>query len=110
MKRNARSFQERRDMAVEWLNRMPGVSCHKPEGAFYLYPSCAGVIGRTTLSGKRIASDEDFVMSLLEAEGVAAVHGGAFGHSPYFRISYALAKEDLAEALGRLERFCQSLR
>ena len=68
------------------------------------------MIGRTTLSDKRLASDEDFVMSLLEVEGVAAVHGGAFGHSPYFQISYALAKEELAEALGRIERFCQSLR
>ena len=110
MARNARSFQERRDLAVEWLNRISGLSCHKPEGAFYLYPGCRGVIGRTTPQGKRIATDEDFVISLLEAEGVAAVHGGVFGHSPYFRISYALAKTELAEALKRIERFCHSLK
>lgn len=110
MERNRRSFQERRDLAVEWLNRMPGISCHKPEGAFYLYAGCGGVIGRTTPAGKRIETDEDFVVALLEAEGVAAVHGGAFGHSPYFRISYALAKTELAEALKRIERFCRSLK
>jgi aspartate aminotransferase len=109
MARNNRSFQERRDLAVEWLRRIPGLTCHKPEGAFYLYPGCGGVIGRTTPQGKRIATDEDFVLGLLEAEGVAAVHGGVFGHSPYFRISYALAKSDLAEALKRIERFCRSL-
>jgi aspartate aminotransferase len=109
MARNNRSFQERRDLAVEWLNAIPGLTCHKPEGAFYLYPGCGGVLGRTTPQGKRIATDEDFVMALLEAEGVAAVHGSVFGHSPYFRISYALAKSDLAEALKRIERFCRSL-
>jgi aspartate aminotransferase len=110
MARNNRSFQERRDLAVEWLNRIPGLTCHKPEGAFYLYPGCAGAIGRTTPEGRRIATDEDFVMGLLESEGVAAVHGGVFGHSPYFRISYALAKDHLAEALRRIERFCRQLR
>lgn len=110
MARNNRSFQERRDLAVEWLNRIPGLTCHKPEGAFYLYPGCGGLIGRTTPQGKRIATDEDFVMALLETEGVAAVHGSVFGHSPYFRISYALAKTDLAEALQRIERFCRSLK
>ena len=109
MQRNARSFQARRDLAVEWLNRIPGLTCHKPEGAFYLYPGCAGVNGKATPAGMRIATDEDFVLALLEAEGVAAVHGGAFGHSPYFRISYALAKADLAEALARIERFCRAL-
>ena len=109
MARNNRSFQERRDLAAAWLNRIPGLSCHKPEGSFYLYPGCGGVIGRTTPQGKRIATDEDFVMGLLEAEGVAAVHGGVFGHSPYFRISYALAKSELAEGLNRIERFCRSL-
>ena len=110
MARNNRAFQERRDLAVEWLNSTPGLTCRKPEGSFYLYPGCAGVIGRTTASGQRLATDEDFVMALLEAEGVAAVHGGAFGHSPYFRISYALAKSELAEALKRIERFCRSLK
>ena len=109
MARNNRSFQERRDLAVEWLNAIPGLTCHKPEGAFYLYPGCGGVLSRTTPQGRHIATDEDFVMALLEAEGVAAVHGSVFGHSPYFRISYALAKSDLAEALKRIERFCRSL-
>ena len=110
MLRNARSFQARRDLAAEWLNRMPGLNCHKPEGAFYLYPGCAGVIGKTTPQGKRIETDEDFVIAMLEAEGIGTVHGGAFGHSPYFRISYALEKSELEDALRRIERFCQSLR
>ena len=110
MQRNARSFQARRDLAAEWLNRIPGLNCHKPEGAFYLYPGCAGVIGRTTRQGKRIETDEDFVIAMLESEGIGAVHGGAFGHSPYFRISYAMAKSELEEALRRIERFCRSLR
>ncbi len=110
MQRNARSFQERRNFAVDWLNHIPGLNCHRPEGAFYLYPGCAGAIGKTTPTGRRIATDEDFVLALLEAEGVAAVHGGAFGHSPYFRISYALAKSDLEEALRRIARFCKALR
>jgi aspartate aminotransferase len=110
MQRNARSFQERRDLAVAAFNRMPGISCHKPEGAFYLFPGCAGAIGKTTPGGKHIASDEDFIMALLEEEGVAAVPGTVFGKSPYFRISYALAKTDLQEALGRIDRFCRALK
>lgn len=109
MQRNARSFKLRRDLAAEWLNRIPGLNCHKPEGAFYLYPGCAGVIGKKTPDGKLIATDEDFVIALLEAEGIGAVHGGAFGHSPYFRISYAMDKAELEEALQRIERFCRSL-
>ncbi|MEM8971384.1 MAG: pyridoxal phosphate-dependent aminotransferase [Pseudomonadota bacterium] len=109
MERNARSFQARRDLAAEWLNRIPGLNCHKPEGSFYLYPGCAGVIGKTSPQGKRIESDEDFVLAMLEAEGIGAVHGGAFGHSPYFRISYAMEKSELEEALRRIERFCRSL-
>ena len=110
MERNARSFKARRDLAAEWLNRIPGLNCHKPEGAFYLYPGCAGVIGKVTPDGKRIETDEDFVIAMLESEGVGAVHGGAFGHSPYFRISYAMEKAELEEALRRIERFCRSLR
>ena len=109
MERNARSFQARRDLAAEWLNRIPGLNCHKPEGSFYLYPGCAGVIGKTSPQGKRIESDEDFVLAMLEAEGIGAVHGGAFGHSPYFRLSYAMEKSELEEALRRIERFCRSL-
>ncbi len=110
MQRNARSFQMRRDLAVDWLNRIPGLNCHKPEGAFYLYPGCAGVIGKTTPQGRRIETDEDFVFAMLESEGIGAVHGGAFGHSPYFRISYAMEKSELEEALRRIEHFCRSLR
>jgi aspartate aminotransferase len=110
MQRNARSFQMRRDLAVEWLKRTPGLHCHKPEGAFYLYPGCAGVIGKRTPTGRTIETDEDFVLAMLEAEGIGAVHGGAFGHSPYFRMSYAMAKAELEEALKRIERFCRSLR
>ena len=78
-------FAERRDMVVSMLNQVPGLACNKPEGAFYVYPSCAGAIGKTTPQGKKIASDDDFVTYLLEAEGVAAVQGSAFGLSPYFR-------------------------
>lgn len=84
MQRNARSFQARRDLAVEWLNRIPGLDCHKPQGSFYLYPGCAGLIGKTSPQGKRIEPDEDFVLAMLEAEGIGAVHGGASGHSPLF--------------------------
>ena len=110
IERNARMFQGRRDLAAEWLNRIPGLNCHKPEGAFYLFPGCTGVIGKTTPHGKRIETDEDFVVAMLEAEGIGAVHGGAFGHSPYFRISYAMEKSELEEALRWIERFCRSLR
>ena len=97
-------------MTVAKLNKCIGLSCHKPEGAFYVYPSCAGTIGKRMASGKRIETDADFVMGLLETEGVAAVHGEAFGLSPYFRISYALATADLQKALDRIQRFCASLR
>ncbi|MCC7426839.1 MAG: pyridoxal phosphate-dependent aminotransferase [Alphaproteobacteria bacterium] len=103
-------FKERRDLAVKMLNETPGLSCHRPEGAFYVFPNCAGVIGKTMPNGRRIETDEDFVLGLLEAEGVAAVHGTAFGMSPYFRISYALSTEELKEALMRIQRFCKALR
>jgi aspartate aminotransferase len=81
-----------------------------PEGAFYVYPSCAGAMGKTTPGGKTLASDEDFVSELLEAEGVAVVHGSAFGLGPAFRISYATKTEDLEEACGRIQRFCGNLK
>ncbi|MBE1236635.1 pyridoxal phosphate-dependent aminotransferase [Phaeovibrio sulfidiphilus] len=102
-------FKQRRDLIVDAINACPGLSVLKPEGAFYVYPSCAGVIGKTTPSGKLITNDEDFVTELLEAEGVAAVHGEAFGLSPYFRISYATATPALEEACKRIRRFCDSL-
>ena len=107
---NNKVFKERRDLVVSMLNQASGLTCPKPEGAFYVYPSCAGAIGKTTPSGKRIENDEDFVTELLEAEGVAVVHGSAFGLGPAFRISYATATSDLEEACRRIQRFCGSLR
>ena len=91
------------------LNQASGIKCPKPEGAFYVYPSCAGAIGKKAASGKTIATDEDFVTELLEGEGVAVVQGGAFGLGPAFRISYATKTEDLEEACRRIQRFCGSL-
>ncbi|GLK81416.1 pyridoxal phosphate-dependent aminotransferase [Methylopila turkensis] len=104
------AFERRRDLVVSMLNQANGLNCPTPEGAFYVYPSCAGAIGRTAPSGKVIATDEDFVSELLEAEGVAVVHGSAFGLGPNFRISYATADETLEEACSRIQRFCGSLR
>jgi len=102
-------FRERRDLVVDWLNRIPGLHCHRPEGAFYVYPSCAGVLGKRTPAGKAIETDEDFVKYLLEAEGVAVVHGGAFGLAPHFRISYATSTDELRDACTRIERACRAL-
>jgi aspartate aminotransferase len=103
-------FKERRDLVVSMLNQASGIQCPKPEGAFYVYPSCAGTIGKTAPSGKKLANDEDFVSELLEAEGVAVVQGSAFGAGPAFRISYATKTEDLEEAMQRIQRFCGSLK
>jgi aspartate aminotransferase len=97
-------------LVVSMLNQTKGLSCMTPEGAFYVYPSCAGTIGKTAPSGKVIATDEDFVSELLAAEGVAAVHGAAFGTSPYFRISYATATTILEDACTRIQRFCGNLK
>ena len=102
-------FKQRRDMVVSMLNQATGLKCLTPEGAFYVYPSCAGTIGKSTPKGKVINNDEDFVTALLEEEGVAAVHGEAFGLSPHFRISYATSTEALEEACQRIQRFCASL-
>jgi len=102
-------FEERRDLVVEMLNQAPGLRCHRPEGAFYVYPSCAGAIGRRTPSGAAIADSEGFARYLLEGEGVAVVHGSAFGMDPYFRISYATATELLEEACRRIIRACEAL-
>jgi aspartate aminotransferase len=104
-----KSFKERRDLVVSMLNQANGIHCPKPEGAFYVYPSCAGTIGRTASTGKKLVSDEDFVTELLEAEGVAVVQGTAFGLGPAFRISYATKTEDLEEACRRIQRFCGNL-
>ena len=103
------SFQERRDLVVAMLNQAKGLSCPKPAGAFYVYPSCAGVIGKTTRGGKVISDDEHFATALLEEEGVAVVHGAAFGLSPFFRISYATGIKALEEACRRIQRFCGNL-
>ncbi|MBV9077060.1 MAG: pyridoxal phosphate-dependent aminotransferase [Methylobacteriaceae bacterium] len=105
-----RAFEERRDLVVSMLNQARGLRCPKPEGAFYVYPSCEGAIGKTAPSGKRIDSDEDFVSELLESEGVSAVHGSAFGLGPNLRISYATSTEALEEACRRIQRFCGALR
>jgi aspartate aminotransferase len=103
-------FQERRDIVVSMLNQASGIKCPMPEGAFYVYPSVAGLIGKTTTSGKKLVTDEDFVTELLEGEGVAVVHGTAFGLGPAFRISYATKQEDLEEACLRIQRFCGNLK
>ncbi len=102
-------FRERRDLVVSMLNQAQGIECATPTGAFYVYPSVAGLIGRTTPDGKTLANDADVVTYLLESEGVAAVHGEAFGLSPYFRISYATATELLEEACIRIQRACAAL-
>ena len=103
-------FKERRDLCVSMLNQANGLKCPKPEGAFYVYPSCAGTMGKTTPSGKKLATDEDFVTELLESEGVAVVQGTPFGFGPAFRISYATKTEDLEEACRRIQRFCGNLK
>jgi len=107
--KNNAIFKERRDLVVSMLNQANGLSCATPEGAFYVYPSCEGVIGKKTPAGNVIKNDEDFVTELLEAEGVAAVHGEAFGLSPHFRISYATGTDLLEDACTRIQRFCGSL-
>ena len=103
-------FKERRDLVVSMLNQTKGLSCPNPEGAFYVYPSCAGTIGKKTPDGKTIKGDGDLVTYLLEAEGVAAVQGEAFGLSPHFRISYATATDVLEDACARIQRACAALR
>ncbi|KMO18828.1 pyridoxal phosphate-dependent aminotransferase [Methylobacterium platani] len=104
------AFQVRRDLVVSMLNQTNGLRCPTPEGAFYVYPSCAELIGKRTESGKVIETDEDFVTELLMAEGVASVHGSAFGLGPNLRISYATSNQLLEEACRRIQRFCGSLR
>jgi Aspartate/tyrosine/aromatic aminotransferase len=105
-----KAFEERRDLVVSMLNQAKGLSCPTPEGAFYVYPSCAELIGKTAPSGKKIETDEDFVLELLATEGVAAVHGSSFGLGPNLRISYATSNEKLEEACHRIQRFCANLR
>ncbi|HEY1798692.1 MAG TPA: pyridoxal phosphate-dependent aminotransferase [Stellaceae bacterium] len=107
--RNAAVFKHRRDFIVDALNKISGLYCPRPEGAFYVYPSCAGLLGKKTPKGEVIENDEQFVKYLLAAEGVAVVHGDAFGLAPHFRISYACSNEMLADACQRIERACTAL-
>jgi aspartate aminotransferase len=109
VRRRTEEFRKRRDVAVEMLNRAPGIVCHKPEGAFYVFPSCAGIIGKRTPGGKELQTDQDFT-SYLSEFGVGAVHGAAYGMSPNFRISFALSMERLTEACRRIQQACTALR
>ncbi len=102
-------FKERRDLVCSMLNQAKGLNCPTPEGAFYVYPSCAGLIGKTTPDGKVLENDEDVVAYFLETEGIAAVHGAAFGLSPHFRISYATSTEVLEDACQRIQRACAAV-
>jgi aspartate aminotransferase len=104
------SFKKRRDLVVSMLSDAEGISCPTPEGAFYVYPSCAGCIGKTTPDGKVIETDSDFVTYLLESEGVATVQGAAFGLSPHFRISYATSEKLLEDACRRIQKACSALK
>ncbi len=110
LKERAAAFQKRRDLVVGMLNDAEGLECATPEGAFYVYPSCAGVIGKTTPAGKVIETDLDFCTYLLDTEGVAVVHGEAFGLSPHFRVSYATSEEVLTEACRRIQKACAALK
>ncbi len=105
-----KAFEQRRDLVVSMLNQANGLSCPTPEGAFYVYPSLKGVIGKKTSAGKVIATDEDFAMELVESEGVAIVHGSAFGLGPAFRLSYAESTEVLTSACEKIQKFCAELR
>ena len=104
------AFKERRDMVVKMLNQAKGIKCVVPTGAFYVYPNCSGCMGKKTDEGKEIKSDEDFMNYLLESEGIAGVHGAAFGLSPYFRISYATSEKILLDACQRINRACEKLK
>jgi aspartate aminotransferase len=108
--KNAEIMKGRRDLVVSMLNQANGIVCSRPEGAFYVYPSCQGTMGKKTAAGTALKTDEDFVTALLEEEGVAVVQGSAFGLAPFFRISYATSNEALEEACSRIQRFCAGLR
>ena len=109
VKERAAIYKARRDMVVEMLNASPGIVCHKPEGAFYVFPNIAGCLGKTSAGGRRIATDADFALALIEEKHVAVVHGAAYGMSPYLRISYATETEALREACTRIQDFCRTL-
>lgn len=102
-------YKQRRDMVVEMLNAAPGIACHKPEGAFYVFPNVAGCLGKTSAGGRKVATDTDFALALLQEKHVAVVQGAAYGMSPYIRISYATDTESLREACARIQEFCRGL-
>ena len=104
-----KKFIKRRDLVVSKLNEIDGITCSKPDGAFYVYPNCQGILGKITPNGKKISSDEDFMTYLLEDQGVAGVHGSAFGLSPYFRLSYATSDAILEDACNRIKEACNKL-
>ena len=103
-------FLKRRDLVVNKLNAIQGIKCAKPDGAFYVYPNCEGILGKITPSGKKLSNDEDFMTYLLEDQGVAGVHGSAFGLSPYFRLSYATSETILIDACNRIKKACNQLK
>ncbi|NVJ97419.1 MAG: aminotransferase class I/II-fold pyridoxal phosphate-dependent enzyme, partial [Alphaproteobacteria bacterium] len=109
LRERASAFQTRRGLVVNMLSAAEGIKCPTPEGAFYVYPSIAGCIGKTTPAGARIETDEDFVTYILEEYGVAAVHGAAFGLSPHFRVSYATSTDALTDACHRIQEACAAL-
>ena len=109
IKKRANSFQERRDFVVKALNDIDGIECLNPDGAFYVFPSCKGLVGKKDTNGKEIKSDTDFVQSLLENSGIAVVQGSAFGLEGFFRISYATSMDNLKKALEKISSFCKSL-
>ena len=105
----SKAFEERRDFVVNSLNSIDGINCLKPDGAFYVFPSCKGLIGKKDKNGKKIENDTDFVQSLLENNGIAVVQGSAFGLDGFFRISYATSMDNLEKAMKRIKDFCESL-
>ena len=105
-----KKFIKRRDLVVSKLNEIDGITCSKPDGAFYVYPNCQDILGKITPNGKKISSDEDFITYLLEDQGVAGVHGSAFGLSPYFRLSYATSDHILEDACNRIQLACSKLK
>ncbi len=109
LKERAADYRKRRDKVVNMLRAAPGLTCHMPEGAFYVFPNIAGCIGKTTKGGRKLTSDTDFVTALLEEKHVATVQGAAYGMSPYFRISYATDMASLRDGCTRIQEFCAEL-
>ena len=109
-KERAAIYKQRRDFVLDELARIEGLRCHKPEGAFYIFPNISRLIGKTSKGGRKIETDTDFVMALVEEHHVATVQGAAYGMSPFFRISYATSMEKLAEACARIAQFCADMR